>query len=482
MRHFKKMNLALLATLVACSQTQTFHKPATRSIARVDEMTLNSEKLNAEVENLTTGIYQSYLLGQESLIKYDAELETDPSKAMESEAYADLLSIRATVDELENEVSEKYVDLVMVTALPQYNEEQKGHAQEAINTIDGFLEGKTADGEVPENLKPMVLSNLAEKQAANEEQLQVMHDDEVVTQNDSMIKRVIHRNLQALRSTKRFFNRDMNNYQVDKQVLNSAITTEKKKSSFQKFHSGIKNASRKIKSAIRNLRIGRSTSSDTIFPSAGSSGNITGRGFPRNTWTITYDDGPGSKTSPTVVKNLQDRNMKATFFMLAKQVEGLPTTAALIKNAGMEIANHSYDHAQLTKVGPAQLERQIGTSKKVIENKLGVNVKFFRLPYGAGVSNPAIRQKIAEHNMVHVFWNVDTLDWQDKNPQSIFNRTVRQMNASANNAGVVLFHDIHPQSVIASTLLMDYYKANGTIVCTVKGIVDQINNGTASCK
>ena len=115
-------------------------------------------------------------------------------------------------------------------------------------------------------------------------------------------------------------------------------------------------------------------------------------------------------------------------------------------------------------------------------DKLGVQIKLFRLPYGAGVSVSKIRAKIAEHKMVHVFWSVDTLDWQDKNPQSVYNRALKQM--AGQKSGVVLFHDIHPQSVIASTMLMDYFNEHKEklTVCSVQGIVDQINKDLPSCK
>jgi peptidoglycan/xylan/chitin deacetylase (PgdA/CDA1 family) len=151
-----------------------------------------------------------------------------------------------------------------------------------------------------------------------------------------------------------------------------------------------------------------------------------------------------------------------------------------LKNAGMDIASHSYTHAQLTKVGSAQLEREIGTSKQVIEDAVGTEVNLFRLPYGAGTNEGNVRAKIAEHKMVHVFWTVDTLDWQDKNPQSIYNRTIRQITGQ--KSGVVLFHDIHSQSVTASTMLMDWFNQNNTKVCTVQGVVDQLNNKTKDCK
>ena len=59
--------------------------------------------------------------------------------------------------------------------------------------------------------------------------------------------------------------------------------------------------------------------------------------------------------------------------------------------------------------------------------------------------------------MLHVHWNVDRLDWQDKNPQSIFERSKKQIDLRGK--GIVLFHDVHPQSVEAVKLLLPYMKS-----------------------
>ena len=107
---------------------------------------------------------------------------------------------------------------------------------------------------------------------------------------------------------------------------------------------------------------------------------------------------------------------------------------------------------------------------------LNEKAEFFRLPYGAGVSVPEIREMIASQNMIHVFWNVDTLDWQDKNPKTIYTRALKQMNALGR--GVILFHDIHPQSVIASEMVMGYLKdpANNIRTVTLPEIIKEMND------
>ena len=63
---------------------------------------------------------------------------------------------------------------------------------------------------------------------------------------------------------------------------------------------------------------------------------------------------------------------------------------------------------------------------------------------------------ISENGLIHIFWNVDSLDWQDKDPESIKERVVNQMKVQ--KRGVILFHDIHQQSLVASKLILQYIR------------------------
>lgn len=187
-------------------------------------------------------------------------------------------------------------------------------------------------------------------------------------------------------------------------------------------------------------------------PGVGRSGNLTGDEFPLNSWAITFDDGPHNTRTMTVVKSLKDHGVSGTFFELGQNVRGL---SAITKEVAKDntIANHTMSHPQLNKLGKDQIASQIGQTSDLIEKAIGSRPKFMRCPYGAGISNASVREVIAKEGMIHVFWNVDTLDWQDKNPQSIVNRAMKQM--IANKKGVVLFHDIHPQSVQAIEMLLE---------------------------
>lgn len=198
----------------------------------------------------------------------------------------------------------------------------------------------------------------------------------------------------------------------------------------------------------------RSKRKDRYRPGTGPEGNLSGREFPLNTWALTFDDGPHRTYTRQIVDMLRARGKKTTFFWLAKNVNALRDVVGYARSAGMTLANHSYSHANLSKAGEASLDREIIDSTELEARIYGSAPEFFRTPYGAGRSDSGVRRRIAREKMIHVFWNVDSLDWQDKDARSVFARVKKQMQLE--KRGVVLFHDIHPQSVEAATMLMDY--------------------------
>lgn len=476
-----------LAVVASCASPSPSRKiaQAGNSIALV-EPSLKFEVIKSKTEGMMEGIFHAYLYGHIQLKKFDQELEQKKHhfSLMKSKNYARLLALRSVVDELEEKLIDLYMSYVVVNAHPKYDEVQKVEAQIIIKTMDEFMGGLVKEEKIPEALVPMILSNIREKQTEIDEQLKALQGDEEFTGGDKAVIRALQDARNQVRAGRMKNYKTIKTYQVNEAVFNETIQNESKKESYRKLIKKVEEQSKEIELMMpkeSNLREINQEAPLKIFPSTTAAGNVSGVGYPANTWSMTYDDGPGGATSPTVLKNLLDKKLKATFFQLAKQVLALPALAKSIKEAGMDIASHSYTHAQLTKVGPVQLEKEIGTAKKVMEEKLGTPIKLFRLPYGAGVSVTSVRQKIADHKMIHVFWTIDTLDWQDKNPDSIVERAKKQMDASKKYSGVILFHDIHPQSVIASNKLLGFLQEKKSRVCTVQEVVDEINSGKATC-
>jgi peptidoglycan/xylan/chitin deacetylase (PgdA/CDA1 family) len=218
----------------------------------------------------------------------------------------------------------------------------------------------------------------------------------------------------------------------------------------------------------------------SIHPDPGPAGSVSGSAYRLGTWSLSFDDGPHKQYTPAVLQNLKNHGLKGTFFMLSQNAARTSDQVTAEKIAGMVQGDHSYNHPVLSKLPEDQLQFQIVKSYQDLTRLIGVPPKFFRCPYGAcGPQGSRVRQLIASENMIHVFWTVDSLDWQDHNPESIHQRVLLEMKQQGR--GIILFHDIHPQSVIASNLVMDDFvagiKAKTLRSITVQQGVDEINAG-----
>ena len=198
---------------------------------------------------------------------------------------------------------------------------------------------------------------------------------------------------------------------------------------------------------------------DILEPDAGPNGHVTGNRFPKGKWALTFDDGPHPVHTPGMFNNLKSTGTHGTFFWLTQNIIKYPDLVKQAGAFGFSRASHSYTHQNLPTLKPAALNHEINDAMADFAKVVGAPPTLFRCPYGAcGGNGSNIRQLIAGHGALEIFWNVDTLDWQDKNPESVFQRAKKQVDMLGR--GIILFHDIHPQSVIASKMLIDYIKGS----------------------
>ena len=219
---------------------------------------------------------------------------------------------------------------------------------------------------------------------------------------------------------------------------------------------------------ITNERDPQSTNSAKYFPSSAGPGNVNGSGF--TNWALTYDDGPHAKNTLAILANLKTYGHRATFFWLASLAPKMPTIVKAVKDAGMDLANHSYSHKQLTK-GSTNRALEISKATEMLTKAYGQPVKLFRCPYGAcGSNGSSVRSLIAREGMIHVGWNVDSLDWQDKNPASVLARVKKQM--ASKKGGIILFHDIQPHTVEATRRLMAEFQTKKARLYSVQELLN----------
>lgn len=212
-------------------------------------------------------------------------------------------------------------------------------------------------------------------------------------------------------------------------------------------------------------------------PSPDPEGSLSGQEFPEKVWSLTFSGGPHEKLTQLILENLKEENLKATFFQEGSRAENLKVAAKNVLQYGMEIGTQSMTQKELSKVGMLTLEREITVATKSMEKSLKLDIKFFRLPYGSGIEVPNVRQMLAKNKLIHVFWNIDSLDWPPQTPDRIIMRTKKLMKKTPRDAGVILFHDTHPRTVVASREIMSHLKLDNRRVCTLGTIVGEMNQG-----
>ena len=188
---------------------------------------------------------------------------------------------------------------------------------------------------------------------------------------------------------------------------------------------------------------------------AANSNEVFGTDFAPKTVALTFDDGPHPKYTEQVLALLRKYGIKACFFELGANlgtVEGstvkLSRTAEVAKKVledGHVLANHSYSHPVLSKLPEAQRNKEIDQTNALLEKVTGQKALLFRPPYGA--RNKEILQQLHSEGLKNVMWNIDSLDWADPIPESIAMRVLHELNRQ--QKGIILFHDIHKQSVMA---------------------------------
>lgn len=152
---------------------------------------------------------------------------------------------------------------------------------------------------------------------------------------------------------------------------------------------------------------------------------------------LTFDDGPSTNVTPTLLEVLRNRRVPATFFVVGQRVAAAPWITRRTDAYGFTVANHSYRHEQLTTLGNAAIASTLRSTRRAILNAGASPSPLMRPPYGS--IDARVRAVVADVGMVPVLWTVDPRDWERQSGASIASRTLAQLRPDKRN--VVLLHD-----------------------------------------
>jgi peptidoglycan/xylan/chitin deacetylase (PgdA/CDA1 family) len=185
---------------------------------------------------------------------------------------------------------------------------------------------------------------------------------------------------------------------------------------------------------------------------------------------LTYDDGPGVHTN-RLLDTLGRENAKATFFMVGTNVSTNPATVRRMRDMGMELANHTINHPDLTGLGSGSIDYQLAETNQRIRNAAGVTPTWMRPPYGA--RNSTVDAVARTNGLGVVIWSVDPYDWRDRNSSTVTSRVLSQVQPGS----IVLMHDIHGTTVDAAPAIVRGLHDRGYTLVTMTELVGNAQPG-----
>jgi len=181
---------------------------------------------------------------------------------------------------------------------------------------------------------------------------------------------------------------------------------------------------------------------------------------------LTFDDGPHGSLTPKLLDLLAARKIKATFFVVGQCVVEYPALVARAVREGHEIANHSWSHPNLGKMGDDGVRRELQKTHDAVKTAAGVTMTLMRPPYGSITA----RQKGWIYDTFGyrvIIWDVDPFDWKRPGHAVVTSRIVNQTVPGS----IILAHDIHAATIEAMPATLEQLQAKGFKFVTVSELL-----------
>ncbi len=190
---------------------------------------------------------------------------------------------------------------------------------------------------------------------------------------------------------------------------------------------------------------------------------------------LTFDDGPHPTQTKEILDILDTYRIKATFFVVGKNIDISPEILKLTAEQGHEIGNHTYDHRYKSLKNKQNIINEINETSDLIYKTCGYKTTLFRPPGGSVTTIMKEATQKCEHKII--LWNVDTKDWTHNSVEKI----VKNVNKNTNNGSIILFHDYisdNTPTIEALKEIIPTLIEKGYSFCTVSELLEYEEKNT----
>lgn len=183
------------------------------------------------------------------------------------------------------------------------------------------------------------------------------------------------------------------------------------------------------------------------------------------TVALSFDAAWGNEDTQQLIDILTDHGVKATFFLVGQWVDRYPESVKALADAGMDVMNHSDDHAHFSQLSEQDIISNVNACNDKIEAVTGTRPTLFRCPYGEYDNH--VVSAVNSMGMHVIQWNVDSLDWKELSAQEITARVTKQVVPGS----IILFHNAALHTPEALPGIIEYLQQEGYEILPVSQLI-----------
>lgn len=155
---------------------------------------------------------------------------------------------------------------------------------------------------------------------------------------------------------------------------------------------------------------------------------------------LTFDDGPTTNATDEILKVLEEKKVKATFFVIGAELEQNMAEGRKIFAAGHELGNHSYSHKRMILVTPSFVQQEIEKTDRLIRETGYSGEINFRPPYGKKLF--ALPHYLSQAGRKTIMWDVEP----DSSPKIAADaaKIIEETESQVRPGSIILLHVMYP--------------------------------------
>ncbi len=187
---------------------------------------------------------------------------------------------------------------------------------------------------------------------------------------------------------------------------------------------------------------------------------------------LSFDDWGCDYSITRILDELDQRGVKATFFLRGNGPEANPNLAKAIAESGNDVANHTYTHPVLTTLTSRQIQEQVVKCHQVLTEAIQEQPKLLFRPPTGEISEMAAHAIAATGYKDISLYDISPLDWT-KIPSA---QIVDYIKKNATNGSVIVMHlMIELDTYKALPEIIEYLQQQGYTIMPMSELVSSGN-------